>query len=127
MGCHGFRRGLLCRVDPKGEHSLPLHPAYPEPVERQQEGPDQQGRTGEGVLWVLSETADLLFVSWTFVTLSVLPVWHPLKEGGHQRGDVCLNSETTQKGKSVHLLGGALRNMAAPNTGLNGPNPLLRT
>ncbi|CAF91170.1 unnamed protein product [Tetraodon nigroviridis] len=50
LGRAGFGRGLLRGVAPEGEHPLPLHPAHPEPLERQQEGPDQQGRTGESVL-----------------------------------------------------------------------------
>lgn len=47
LGLHGTRRGFQCRVDPQGESSLPVHPTHPQPMERQQEGPDQQGWTGE--------------------------------------------------------------------------------
>lgn len=50
LGFPGFRRSLQRWVDPKGESSFSLHPAYPEPVEWQQEGPDQQGRTGGSLL-----------------------------------------------------------------------------
>lgn len=46
LGVHGIRRGFQCRVDPQGESFLPLHPTHPQPMERPQEGPDQQRWTG---------------------------------------------------------------------------------
>lgn len=40
LGPHGTRRGFQCRMDTQRKYSLPVHPAYPQPMEWQQEGPD---------------------------------------------------------------------------------------
>ena len=49
LGLYGTRRGFQCEVDPQGESSFSLYPTHPQPMEWQQEGPNQQGWTGESI------------------------------------------------------------------------------
>ena len=46
LGLHRAGGGLQCGVDQEGEPALPVYPPAAQPLERQQEGADQQRRTG---------------------------------------------------------------------------------